>query len=799
MRFEGRETLTTAAVRNSIRTGLFVAASFVAVLAAEGHAHADDPAQAATPAPDPNAGGATPPPDTTPTPPPATPGGSVDVPTTPSTPPDAPTTIPSVPTMPGGSIDVPAIPTTPTLPAATPPSGDETATPGADGGWPTTTGNNTSQDAEVTTGGSAVANTGGNTGVATGPGLPGIYLPGGVSSTITTGSATGNGSVDTNGISQEINATVTENGKVVVVQVAVIVNIGIGLAGSGGNVANTESVTPPKLVSSVAMIVGSEAAGAGTGPTPTSIMTGNASSTGNSGSTQVTQSIVLTGNDVAQQLAAVLNLGVGVANSGLNFALAAVSGNNQGSPSSVTFVTTGAPSSITAGSASALGNRSTSAVFQVVTVSASGNGSLLVIQRAVIVNFGLALANSGLNVAGGGALTAALPDPAAAQQLLLMLLGSDSTASGTALAGGSGPVSIGTGNAQAVGNDTTTGILQQVNGSVTGDETAKAIQDAWVGNFGLALANTGANGAATGLAGIDPASLVAARGALQAFLAGLTGIGDPLQGLDASFQLGGNLLQLHGDVSGTESLARHHRAGDGGRLGRRRRRGAPGDRRPEHRPRDGRVRQQRRGGDQRGDRPHRRRRLRCHRGDDHDHDRRRDRGGQPLRDHGVPDHRRRARLRGTGRPRRPRQPGHDPGNPGNPQQPTDVHEVQTPPVPEAPATPGAGLGPRNGARNPPVHGLPDRRGARGWIRTAHRGDADGSPPSHRSPGHEHVDRHPMSVPARKLTPPEPTPPPADDSIIVTCGACNSRQQASGTASGFTCSDVRLRVAGAALP
>jgi predicted RNA-binding Zn-ribbon protein involved in translation (DUF1610 family) len=49
----------------------------------------------------------------------------------------------------------------------------------------------------------------------------------------------------------------------------------------------------------------------------------------------------------------------------------------------------------------------------------------------------------------------------------------------------------------------------------------------------------------------------------------------------------------------------------------------------------------------------------------------------------------------------------------------------------------------------------------------------------------------MSVPARKLSHPapsrEPVMPPGDDSIIVTCGACNSRQQASGTASGFTCS------------
>ena len=90
------------------------------------------------------------------------------------------------------------------------------------------------------------------------------------------------------------------------------------------------------------MIVGNETAGAGgTGPTPAQISTGGANATGNTGTTQVTQSIVLTGNDVASQLAAVLNLGVGVSNSGLNFALAAVTGNNTGSPSSVTFVTHG--------------------------------------------------------------------------------------------------------------------------------------------------------------------------------------------------------------------------------------------------------------------------------------------------------------------------------------------------------------------------------------------------------------------------------------------------------------------------
>lgn len=545
-----------ASVRNTIRILVFVTAVLIALLFADHAAHADDaPPQAATPAPDPGSGAppadvVTPP--STPTTPPAT-----DTTPPPSTP-EVPATPPNTPAppIPGGSIDTSppgsSVPSTPATP------GDESANPSVDGPWPAGTGSNSSQSATVGTSGAAVADTGTNTGSATAPIDPGSSggVPGGNTAGVQTGNANGRGSVDHSGISQQVNAVVTENGRVVVVQVAIVVNIGIGLAGSGGNIAASESATPPRMVSSVAMIVGSESAGAGTGPTPARITTGTSNATGNTGTTQVTQSIVLTGTDVTSQLAAVLNIGVGVSNSGLNFALAAVTGNNSGTPSSVTFVTMGGASSIDAGPASALGNRSTNAVFQIVTVSASGNGSLLVVQRAIIVNFGLALANSGLNGAGGGALNAAIPDAAAAQQLLMMLLDPATPASGSGAitGGGGGPVSIGTGGAHAVGNDTTTGIRQQVTGSVSGEETARAIQDAWVGNFGVGVANSGANGAAAGLAGIDAASLDAARGALQAFLAGLTGLGDPLQGLDANFQLGSNLLQLHGDVSGTESL-----------------------------------------------------------------------------------------------------------------------------------------------------------------------------------------------------------------------------------------------------
>jgi hypothetical protein len=212
-------------------------------------------------------------------------------------------------------------------------------------------------------------------------------------------------------------------------------------------------------------------------------------------------------------------------------------------------------SNISAGPSHALGNRSTSTVFQIVTVTASGDGSLLVIQRAIIVNFGLGLANSGLNSAGGGALNAALPDMANAQQLLLLLLDQGSGSGTPVLLGASGGSSgqIGTGRAGAIGNDTKTGILQRVEGSVSGDDMARAVQDAWVGNFGVGVANSGGNGAG-GLSGLDASSVGGARDALWAFLAGLTGLGEPVQGLDASFQLGANLLQLQGNVSGTETL-----------------------------------------------------------------------------------------------------------------------------------------------------------------------------------------------------------------------------------------------------
>jgi hypothetical protein len=531
----------TASLRHAIRITVFASALLVALLFAEQEARAEELVPVSTPAPDP--GGAVPP--TTSAPPVLPP--VVDPPA------PAPDTSPPIsvpPIIPGGSPDLP--------PSSPPPDDDPTAP-----SWPSDPGGEShEQVTEVITGGSAVANTGGNRGSAGGVygggesvARPDKPLPfSGTTGFVRTGNARGRGSVDENGIKQGVDATVTENGRVVVVQVAIVVNVGIGIAGSGRNFAADNAVVP--VSASVAMIIsrGETAAGGGSGgPTPTQINTGAAFATGNTGTTKVTQSLVLTGRDVSSQLASVLNLGVGVSNSGLNLALAAVSTNNAGGPKSATFVTIGGGTSIATGNAGALGNRSTSAVLQSVTVTASGNGNLLVVQRAVIVNFGLALANSGLNAAGA-AVNAALPGVGDAQQLLLALLGAGPDATGPALlSGGSGPTIIGTGLASAIGNDTKTGIIQKVEGSVSGDDTARAIQDAWVGNFGIGVANSGGNGAG-GLSGPNAPSLGAARDALRAFLGGLTGVGTPVQGLDASFQLGANLLQLRGDVSGTETL-----------------------------------------------------------------------------------------------------------------------------------------------------------------------------------------------------------------------------------------------------
>ena len=125
--------------------------------------------------------------------------------------------------------------------------------------------------------------------------------------------------------------------------------------------------------------------------------------------------------------------------------------------------------------------------------TASADGTLTITQRAVVVNFGAGIANTGVNAAGGTDPTALIIQ-ALVVALLAMLEPSATTstvsatsAAALAASGGSGTALVGTGTAIAAGNTTSTSITQLASGNVSGSQQASAEQNAAVGNFGLAL------------------------------------------------------------------------------------------------------------------------------------------------------------------------------------------------------------------------------------------------------------------------------------------------------------------------
>ena len=118
---------------------------------------------------------------------------------------------------------------------------------------------------------------------------------------------------------------------------------------------------------------------------------------------------------------------------------------------------------------------------------------------------------------------------------------------------------IGTGNANAIGNQSQSGIVQAVNGAVAGSDSATADQSAWIGNFGAALANTGFNGAAGTVAVLpDGSPMASAEQMIARFLDLLSNPAALANGdtdMAAALNLGSALLDLRGDISATETLA----------------------------------------------------------------------------------------------------------------------------------------------------------------------------------------------------------------------------------------------------
>jgi hypothetical protein len=444
------------------------------------------------------------------------------------------------------------------------PTTDPTANAPATDGTPTTTATppaaTTSQDATVDNGNTGVANSGANT--ATGV-VPGGNTSAGndnassqPSATVVAGSAGATGGASTSRISQTAVASATAAAHVFITQLALIVNVGLALASSGSNDAAATDQGP--------------------GPGVALVDTGNANVTGLAASTAVTQVVhLLDANEQTQQNASVVNVGVGVGNSGANQAVGQLSAMGpDGAAVAVTWGPSGT-ASVASGSATATGDRSNTTIIQVAVGTAADDGTLQIVQRAVVVNFGAGLASSGANAAGALGANDAMLTQAIVLALLSMLLPSapSSTAApagvGVADAAG-GQATVRTGSAIAVGNDSTTTIRQTATGAVTGTHSASADQSAAVGNFGVGIANTGGNGAAGNVgadapavapASAQPGGLVALSrqdfdAVTNVFASFLALLADPQQQADwnADLQLGRDLLAASASIAAVEAL-----------------------------------------------------------------------------------------------------------------------------------------------------------------------------------------------------------------------------------------------------
>jgi hypothetical protein len=319
---------------------------------------------------------------------------------------------------------------------------------------------------------------------------------------ISTGAANAEGNRSATGITQTSNAFLSGVGFVVPVQTAVVNNIGVALANSGGNAA-VGNITDDQLAitgqaalaleigggDDVALANNSAASTNSTNGTAT-INTGDACAAGNVAANVVNQnsnvfapaaSFVVTLQD-----AVINNLGVGIANSGLNQAVGNITDDqiavspqlalalSIGGGDDLAIANNAARNSnetnghagISTGSATATGNWATNGVSQEANVFALGPFNVT-LQDAPINNFGVGIANTGLN-AGQGNLTDDQLAVSPQLALGLALGGGDDLGIGNNIADTSnatnGTSGIATGNATATGNQASNLVCQATNG-----------------------------------------------------------------------------------------------------------------------------------------------------------------------------------------------------------------------------------------------------------------------------------------------------------------------------------------------
>lgn len=490
----------------------------------------------------------------------------------------------------GTSSDAPATPPT-TIESQPPPAvpqSEPTPTTPAGAGGPDDPGapaNSNTQDATVTTTGTSVGNTGSNTAVAgeggssdtdptsltptsptptsptanstsassgmpTSSGTPTSTSsgnqPASAGAGATTGPSAAVGDLSTSTVAQQVSAQATDSATVDVVQIALIVNVGIAQSVSGQNVAAAGSTVPPTA-----------------GTTSATDHTGNAAATGDAAHTTVVQGANVGTGESSTQTTTVLNVGIAISNSGINVTIATV-GANPDATTTAALAPVAATGTLSTGTSRATGDRSSSAISQIASVSATGNALVSIDQRAIIVNFGIAMSNTGANFAlasfDGTGLT---PDEQAIINALLsslapMLLGSPGPAGGTSGA------TILTGNATGVGNGATSAITQTAGGTAGGTGIASVGQLAQIANFGIAIANTGLNGAFAGAPGapaaVAGADLAPAEASLAAFFSLISNpdwlqSANPFAAFEQTVDINGVTLDLGGTLDATQLFA----------------------------------------------------------------------------------------------------------------------------------------------------------------------------------------------------------------------------------------------------
>lgn len=269
------------------------------------------------------------------------------------------------------------------------------------------------------------------------------------------------------------------------------VNIGGGVANTGGNVAVGNASNNNARANQTATATGADGDKVASNVSTTSntsngsanIVTGDAHAEGNKASNNTVQVIDADGSGGlvnADQNATNTNIGIAVANTGGNIAVGNASQNNANANQTATATGTGGDkiasniadatnhsdgsATIVTGDANAVGNTSTNNTVQTLDAHSPG-GLVLVDQNVNNLNFGVGFANTGLNIGIGNA---SVNNSSANQTSTATGPGGEDKAATNVVDGGStsdGSVVIGTGNANAIGNIATNTNAQTLDAS----------------------------------------------------------------------------------------------------------------------------------------------------------------------------------------------------------------------------------------------------------------------------------------------------------------------------------------------